>query len=149
MALWTGFPVQFWSRLLNLVETKVFFSKKSKWSHFLKKKKIKIPVLEQKGFPFAFNQFLAQWDIILEHMWFKDGHCGGHLGFQNRKIFTILNLLHLVLMPSIKFSSIWITVWEEMWFEDFTIITPKMLVTDIILGDYIGSATEATTCIDI
>ena len=34
-----------------------------------------------------------------------------------------------------------------MWFEDFTIFTPKMLITDIITGDYIGSATEATTCI--
>ena len=101
MALWTSFSVQFWNKLLTLAEKKAFFSKKSKWSHFQKKKKNTSP--RAKRFPFAFNQVSAQPDIILEQMWFKDGHCGRHLGFQNRKILAILNL-HLAPMPSIKFQ---------------------------------------------
>ena len=33
---------------------------------------------------------------------FQDGHRGGHLGYQNRKILAILNLYNAP-MPSIKF----------------------------------------------
>ena len=81
---------------------KGIFLKQSKWSHFLKKNK-KNTNPRAKRFPFAINQVLAKSNIILEQMWFKDAHCGSHLGFQNWKILAIMNL-HLAPMPSIKFQ---------------------------------------------
>ena len=97
MALWTGFSVQFWNRLLT-GRNKGIFLKKIKVITFSKNTSPRA-----KRFPFAFNKVSAQSDIILEQMLFKDGHCGSHLGFQNRKILAILNL-HLAPMPPIKFQ---------------------------------------------
>ena len=34
---------------------------------------------------------------------FQDGHCGGHLGYQNRMFLKLLNL-YVTVMPPIKFQ---------------------------------------------
>ena len=144
MTLWTHFSVQFWNRLLNLAKRD--FSKKNQSDHISSKKK-NIPALDQNGF------HLLSTKLGLNQTSFSRS---------DLKMVTVVAILDSEQKDfsnsessscpdASSFSSIWFTVWEEMWFEDFTIFTAKMLVTVIITGDYtcicIGSATEATTCI--
>ena len=49
---------------------------------------------------------------------FQDGCHGGHLGYQNRTILTVLNL-HAAPMPSTEFPSIRFTVREQITIKDF------------------------------
>ena len=42
-----------------------------------------------------------QFNLTFEE--FQDGHCGGHLGYQNETILTILNFC-VTAMPPIKFQ---------------------------------------------
>ena len=49
---------------------------------------------------------------------FQDGHSGSYLGYQNRTILAILSLYVPPNLPS-SFSSIQLTVWEEISFEEF------------------------------
>ena len=59
---------------------------------------------------------LTVWQMSFEE--FQDGHHGGHLGYRNGMILAILNL-YVAPMPLIKFSSIWLMVWEEISFVEF------------------------------
>ena len=142
MALWTGFSIQFWNRLLTLAETKGFFSKKSKWSYFEKRKKKKILVLKQNGFHLLSTRFRLN-----------------PTSFRSRsdlKLFTVAAILDF---RTERFKQFWISILprclkfqlnltkclggDVVW--RFYNFYPKMLVTDIITGDYTGSATEAIT----
>ena len=49
---------------------------------------------------------------------FQDGHHCGHLGYQKGMILSILNLYVAPMLPS-SFSSIPLTVCEEMLFKEF------------------------------
>ena len=64
MALWAGFSVQFWNRIVTLAELKALKKKKKKVITFSKtKQKKKKNSPRTKRFPFAFNQVSAQSDI--------------------------------------------------------------------------------------
>ena len=78
---------------------KGIFVKKSRWSHFLKKtKKNTCPLSKTVSICFQ-----PSFGSICHHSG-ANGHYGIHPGFQNRKIFAILNL-HLAQMPQVSVQS--------------------------------------------
>ena len=56
------------------------------------------------------------WEMSFEE--FQESHHGGHLGYRNGTILAILNLCVTVIPPP-SFSSIRLTVRDEMWIEEF------------------------------
>ena len=48
----------------------------------------------------------------------QNGYCRGHCGHCNKMFLAILNH-HVVPMPPTKFDSIWLSIREQMRFEDF------------------------------
>ena len=76
--------------------------------------------LNPQCLPLSFGsiRFILQEQMRLK----KYFYYGCHLGYWNWTILGILNL-HVTPMPPIKFCSVPLTFWEEMWFEDFKMAT--------------------------
>ena len=91
MALWMGFSVQFWNRLLTQAETKAFFSKNQSDHIFFKKKKklttTNLPKCDPQGMIGGHNQNSVQYVVHLSLL-SKCAKCG-------IKFFKIVLLIEL------------------------------------------------------
>ena len=77
-----------------------------------------LAILNFHNTPMPSIKFQLNFTYCLKDAGSKNFSHGSHLGYQNRKILAILKL-YVTPMPPPSFTSIPLTVHEQMWFEDF------------------------------